>query len=760
MYHYYTFQSILETIKLNATAKRNAANNNGLTDISQEINVKLKRLQTLNAAAETLSLPVTAALNPSVADIILNPDPPPKHIFTQPKKKIASPVKCTPKSLVVKSERSFQSQSLNSSHPVKSPKGEKRCKTENSPNGADCKSSDRIRSPKAATPRLSLPCRSVSTDNTKEKRKKTRKSLEKDKFTSSPHLKPELLMGKTLNRRYNRRSGSHETRLSHSTDLQSTTQSRVGQSIQSASRDRLRRRSQSRSRVKLLRGSRSRSRDRIRRRSRSRRKSRSRSRDRLRRGSKSRSREWLRRRSRSRSRERQGTRSRERRGSRSYSRERLRRGSGYGSRERRGSRSRSRERLRLGSKPCSRSRNRSRSRDRKRKRSHSEDASRKRSVSNEISPRKSHRSRGRLRHRPPSQERCHRRQSSTESDSSANGTPPPRSIPAPVLPCPSDESYCPKAEAFQKPRLVTRDLDPVVQDTVQQIIKNAWTYYYNRYYYSSKMNKELIYEAQSLYLQSYAGLFTTPTNFENCYTQLLKPEDLQNAMRLRLGRFSPGPTKEQMLNIKEPGQDFKALRKEICQDITKGGSSKILVAELPKPSITTKVKESIDDAASGMEILIRSGAIPGLALPASRSETPELISDFDTGEDMTLTEPRYTQPDSPSKVNRQRFSKVLIDNTGDNSACHSLNHHSNKLNDIIPFLNDGTCADHSTNSEHGSAIKEKGCDDLMALDNERPAALSDNPDYIHTVDPPDTDIQPTAHQVNPHTSFFMLYIAF
>ncbi|XP_067935808.1 uncharacterized protein [Watersipora subatra] len=102
------------------------------------------------------------------------------------------------------------------------------------------------------------------------------------------------------------------------------------------------------------------------------------------------------------------------------------------------------------------------------------------------------------------------------------------------------------SDFVKKPK---RRLSPVVLDAnaraaLTKRIETTWQIYYHKYYSCVLTNPEIVLEMQKEYLRSYKGFFKNDPHFELYYTKVAKPEDLREALTLRIDRGSPGPEPE------------------------------------------------------------------------------------------------------------------------------------------------------------------------------------------------------------------------
>ena len=369
-------------------------------------------------------------------------------------------------------------------------------------------------------------------------------------------------------------------------------------------------------------------------------KPRSRSRSKERQRSRSRSRSKQRRRSRSSSRSKQRKRSR----SSSRSKQRKRSRSPSRSKQRQWSRSRSRSNQRQRTRSCSRSPDR-----RFRKRRHSR--SRSRSVS---------------RRRHSRRQRSHSSSSSSFSSRSPtrSNSPSPerhtvthvRYLSPPQVP--RDEyAYNTFPVPGREPRLHLRPLSPVTKDTVYSVLQNAWSCYYSRFYSMPQPSMAYVLEAQLAFLRAYEGFFSFPPRFDNYYTTLQKPEDLKDALQLRIMRRSPGPLAPQHKVYDSPQQwcdsttDIREFRHEMVRDLPRKETAYLphmgthpsppvpppsapptphLPMYVPTqptlpPPVAAHQLFPPDHLAYSMSALIRAGNIPGLSagdIDQNRASTP------------------------------------------------------------------------------------------------------------------------------------------
>lgn len=91
-----------------------------------------------------------------------------------------------------------------------------------------------------------------------------------------------------------------------------------------------------------------------------------------------------------------------------------------------------------------------------------------------------------------------------------------------------------------------RRLSPLVLTTgahevLTKQIETTWQNYYHKYYNCVVTNPEIVLELQKEYLRSYRGFFKENPHFEYYYVKVAKPEDLREALTLRIDRGSPGP---------------------------------------------------------------------------------------------------------------------------------------------------------------------------------------------------------------------------
>lgn len=98
-------------------------------------------------------------------------------------------------------------------------------------------------------------------------------------------------------------------------------------------------------------------------------------------------------------------------------------------------------------------------------------------------------------------------------------------------------------------RFGSRKLTPLVLDAGARLeltkkIENTWQTYYHKYYSCVATNPEIVLEMQKEYLRSYKGFFEEDPHFELYYLKVAKPEDLREALTLRINRGSPGPDPE------------------------------------------------------------------------------------------------------------------------------------------------------------------------------------------------------------------------
>lgn len=90
-------------------------------------------------------------------------------------------------------------------------------------------------------------------------------------------------------------------------------------------------------------------------------------------------------------------------------------------------------------------------------------------------------------------------------------------------------------------RLNPRVLDTEAREELTKKIEATWQKYYHKYYSCVTTNPEIVLEMQKEYLRSYKGFFQEDPYFEYYYVKVAKPEDLREALTLRIDRGSPGP---------------------------------------------------------------------------------------------------------------------------------------------------------------------------------------------------------------------------
>lgn len=162
-----------------------------------------------------------------------------------------------------------------------------------------------------------------------------------------------------------------------------------------------------------------------------------------------------------------------------------------------------------------------------------------------------------------------------------------------------------------------------------------------------------VLESQIAFLKAYEGFFTFPPKFENYYCSLVKPEDLKEALSMRIRRKSPGPLLPQHNVYSSPKQwcdstttDIREFRHEMVRDIPRKdhtyqpavtaqispplshlpGQPAPHIPMYPPPKTSLPPPESgtqlfpPDHLAFSMSALIKSGNIPGLS--ASDVEQP------------------------------------------------------------------------------------------------------------------------------------------
>ena len=104
------------------------------------------------------------------------------------------------------------------------------------------------------------------------------------------------------------------------------------------------------------------------------------------------------------------------------------------------------------------------------------------------------------------------------------------------------KSAIPQTEPAKKMRrLNPRVLDTDARDELTKKIEATWQKYYHKYYSCVTTNPEIVLEMQKEYLRSYKGFFQEDPYFEYYYIKVAKPEDLREALTLRIDRGSPGP---------------------------------------------------------------------------------------------------------------------------------------------------------------------------------------------------------------------------
>ena len=97
-----------------------------------------------------------------------------------------------------------------------------------------------------------------------------------------------------------------------------------------------------------------------------------------------------------------------------------------------------------------------------------------------------------------------------------------------------------------KRRLSPLILDAGSREALTKKIELTWQKYYHKYYSCVATNPEIVLEMQKEYLRSYKGFFKTDPHFEFYYVKVAKPEDLREALTLRIDRGSPGPNPDEM----------------------------------------------------------------------------------------------------------------------------------------------------------------------------------------------------------------------
>lgn len=103
-----------------------------------------------------------------------------------------------------------------------------------------------------------------------------------------------------------------------------------------------------------------------------------------------------------------------------------------------------------------------------------------------------------------------------------------------------------KAQTTEAPkrklrRLIPKVLDMEAREALTKKIEATWQKYYHKYYSCVTTNPEIVLEMQKEYLRSYKGFFQDDPYFEYYYVKVAKPEDLREALTLRIDRGSPGP---------------------------------------------------------------------------------------------------------------------------------------------------------------------------------------------------------------------------
>lgn len=103
--------------------------------------------------------------------------------------------------------------------------------------------------------------------------------------------------------------------------------------------------------------------------------------------------------------------------------------------------------------------------------------------------------------------------------------------------------------AKRRRRLSPVVLDEAARDCLTKKIENTWQKYYHKYYSCASTNPEIVLEMQKEYLRSYKGFFKDDPYFEYYYVKLARPEDLREALTLRIDRGSPGPDPDASSNV-------------------------------------------------------------------------------------------------------------------------------------------------------------------------------------------------------------------
>lgn len=99
----------------------------------------------------------------------------------------------------------------------------------------------------------------------------------------------------------------------------------------------------------------------------------------------------------------------------------------------------------------------------------------------------------------------------------------------------------PPEKSIKRRKLSPANLSDSAREALTKRIEETWQSYYHKYYSCINSNPEIVLEMQKEYLRSYKGFFKEDPCFEYYYVKVAKPEDLREALTLRIDRGSPGP---------------------------------------------------------------------------------------------------------------------------------------------------------------------------------------------------------------------------